>query len=143
MRVFIGADHGGYELKEKIVDHLKHQGIDVKDVGTHNTDSCDYNEPARVVAHAVADGTADRGILVCGTGVGMSIQANKIKGIRAANVNDAYTAKATRLHNDSNVLTLGGRILGDELAKTLVDIWLETDFSGEDRHQRRVNKFEK
>ena len=140
MKVLIGADHGGFELKEKIKKHLCEKAIDVKDYGTHSADSCDYNDIALSVSEAIVKGEADRGILVCGTGVGMAIQANKVEGIRAALVHDMFTAKATREHNDSNVLTMGGRIIGDELANAIVDIWLETPFSKEDRHQRRVDK---
>ncbi|MFW5841868.1 MAG: ribose 5-phosphate isomerase B [Bacillota bacterium] len=142
MKVAIGADHGGVDLKEKIITYLKEQKIEYTDYGTNNSESCDYNEPARAVSLAVSEGQADRGILICGTGIGMSIQANKVHGIRAALVHDLYTAKATRLHNDSNVLAMGGRIIGDEIARAIVDIWLHTEFSGVERHERRVSKIE-
>ena len=142
MKVAIGADHGGFELKEKIRAYLDELQVDYKDYGTDNGASCDYNDPAIAVATAVSKGRADRGILVCGTGVGMSIQANKISGVRAALIHDQYTAKASRLHNDSNVLTMGGRVIGDQVALGIVNVWLNTDFSNEERHVRRVNKFE-
>lgn len=142
MKVAIGADHGGFDLKEKIIAYLEEHKIEYTDYGTDSGESCDYNEPAKAVSHAVSEGKADRGILICGTGIGMSIQANKIKGIRSALVHDLYTAKVTRLHNDSNVLAMGGRIIGDEIARAIVDIWLHTEFSGVDRHERRVSKIE-
>jgi ribose 5-phosphate isomerase B len=142
MKVAIGADHGGFDLKEKIIDYLKEHQIEYTDYGTNNGESCDYNEPGKAVSKAVSEGKYDRGILICGTGIGMSIQANKIHGIRAALVHDLYTAKATRLHNDSNVLAMGGRIIGDEIARAIVDIWLHTEFSGVERHERRVSKIE-
>ena len=140
MKVAIGADHGGYELKQSIVDFLQAQGVETIDFGTHDNTSCDYNDAAKDVAIAVANGEAHRGILICGTGVGMSIQANKIKGIRAGLVHDLYTAKATRLHNDTNVLTMGGRVIGEEVAKAIVQVWLDTEFSHEARHERRIQK---
>ena len=142
MKVAIGADHGGFDLKQKVIEFLKSRSIEYEDFGTHSNDSCDYNDVAKAVGTAVSKKNADRGILICGTGVGMSIQANKIKGVRAALVHDLYTAKATRLHNDSNVLTMGGRIIGDEVARAIVDVWLHTEFSNEPRHVRRVNKIE-
>ncbi len=141
-KIAIGSDHAGFELKEKIVAHLKSQQYDIKDFGTNSPESCDYNDVAKTVAQQVANHTYDRGILICGTGIGMSIQANKIDGIRAALVHDMFTAKATRLHNDSNVLTMGGRILGEDLAKAITDTWLNTVFSNEARHLRRVKKIE-
>lgn len=142
MKVAIGADHGGFDLKEKVIKFLEDHSIEYEDFGTHSDASCDYNDVAKQVATAVSKHNADRGILICGTGVGMSIQANKIEGIRAALVHDLFTAKATRLHNDSNVLAMGGRIIGDEVALSIVDIWLNTEFSNEERHQRRVHKIE-
>ena len=142
MIIFLAADHAGYELKEKIVKYLDDKGLDYKDYGTNTTERCDYNEAAKKVAEAVASNEADRGILICGTGVGMSIQANKQKGIRAALVHDVFTAEATRLHNNSNVLCMGGRIIGVSLAECIVETWLKTEFSAEERHVRRVNKIE-
>jgi len=142
MKVLIGADHAGFNLKEEIKAHLEKKGHEIEDYGTHDNQSCDYNDVARTLAEDIARGKAPRGILICGTGIGMSIQANKVKGIRAAHVHDVYSAKATRLHNDSNILTMGGRVIGPELAKVIVDTWLETEFSAEDQHLRRVKKIE-
>ncbi len=142
MKIIIGSDHGGFELKEKVVKFLDELGYEYHDVGTYSQESCDYNESALKVAHGVASQEYDRGITLCGTGIGTSIQANKVKGIRCALVHDLFTAKATREHNDSNVLTLGGRIIGDELAKAIVEVWLKTEFSNEARHKRRIGKIE-
>lgn len=140
MRIAIGADHGGYELKElikkMIVDEL---GFDLVDFGPETPDSVDYPDFAIPVAEKVAAGEYDRGILICGTGIGMSIAANKVKGIRAALVHDLYSAKATREHNDSNILTMGGRIVGPEIAREIARIWLTTPFTG-GRHTRRLDK---
>lgn len=140
MKIAIGSDHAGYELKEKVLKHLKDTGWDVKDYGAYSESAMDYNDVALEVSHDVRDGKMDRGILICGTGIGMSIQANKVEGIRAAHVHDMFSARDTRRHNDSNVLTFGGRILGVELANAIVDVWIKTDFSGDERHVRRVNK---
>lgn len=140
MKIAIGADHGGYELKELIKQMLMEAGHDVTDKGTYSSDSTDYNDHAIAVAEGVRDGDFERGILICGTGVGMSIQANKVEGVRAALVHDLFTAKATRLHNDSNVLTMGGRIIGPDLALEIVRVWIGTEFSQEERHVRRVDK---
>lgn len=140
MKVAIGADHGGFEHKEAIKEFLQSKGIDVTDFGTYSQDSTDYNEYAKQVAEGVSNNLYDRGILVCGTGIGMSIMANKVKGIRAALVHDLFTAKATREHNDSNVLAMGGRIISVEKALQIVDIWIGTEFSNEERHQRRISK---
>lgn len=143
MKIALGADHGGFALKEEIKRLLTKQGHDVTDFGTNSADSTDYNDYAIPVAEGVAKGDFERGVLVCGTGIGMSIQANKIKGVRAALVHDLFSAKATRLHNDSNVLTMGGRILGVDLALAIVDVWINTPFSEETRHVRRVGKIDK
>ncbi len=143
MKVAIGSDHGGYGLKQEIAKLLEKLGYTFKDYGNYDASSCDYNDIAKVVAKDVAEGKADRGILICGTGIGMSIQANKVKGIRAALVHDCFTAEMTRLHNDSNVLAMGGRVIGIDLALQIVKIWLETPFSEADRHQRRIDKIEK
>ena len=142
MKIAMGADHGGYELKEEIKSHLEKAGYEIKDFGTYSNDSTDYNEFGISVAENVANGTFDRGILVCGTGIGMSIMANKVKGVRAALVHDLFTAKATRLHNNSNVIAMGGRIIGPDLALGIVDVWLETEFSEADRHARRISKID-
>jgi ribose 5-phosphate isomerase B len=142
MKIAVGSDHGGFSHKEAIKDFLVKQGHDVTDMGTKSLDSVDYNDYAQAVAEGVRDHKFDRGILVCGTGVGMSIMANKVSGIRAALVHDVFTAEATRLHNDSNILTMGGRVIGEDLAIKIVDVWVNTAFSEADRHQRRVNKID-
>ncbi len=142
MRIAIGSDHGGYEYKQEILNYLNAGGYDVKDFGTHSKESCDYPVIAKSVAKSVAAGESDRGILICGTGIGMSIAANKIKGIRAALCSDTFSARATREHNNSNVLCLGQRAIGDKLALDIVDVWLKTEFSGEARHQRRIDMIE-
>lgn len=141
LRVAIGSDHGGYEYKEQIVSHLKEKGYECVDVGTYSTDSCDYPVIARAVTTKITTGEADRGILICGTGIGMSIVANKVKGIRAALCGDTFSARASRAHNNSNVLCLGERVIGINLAMDIVDIWLESKFEG-GRHQRRVDMME-
>lgn len=141
LRIAIGSDHGGYEYKEQIVSHLKEKGYECVDVGTYSTDSCDYPVIARAVTTKITSGEADRGILICGTGIGMSIVANKVKGIRAALCGDTFSARASRAHNNSNVLCLGERVIGINLAMDIVDIWLESKFEG-GRHQRRVDMME-
>ena len=138
MKIAMGADHGGYSLKEVVKKHLVEAGHEVLDLGTHDTDSCNYPVYAEKVAYAVADKEADLGVLICGTGIGMSIAANKVKGIRAAAVSDCFTAQATREHNDSNIICLGERIVGPGLAMRIVDTWLEASFQG-GRHQTRVD----
>ncbi len=139
MRVALGADHGGYRLKEAIKRWLDEMGIAWEDCGTYGPDSVDYPDYARQVAEKVAAGECDRGILVCGTGIGMCIAANKVPGIRAALCHDVFSARATREHNDSNVLTLGERVVGEGLARAIVEVWLTTEFAG-GRHARRVDK---
>lgn len=141
LRIAIGSDHGGYEYKEQIVSHLREKGYECVDVGTYSTDSCDYPVIARAVTTKITTGEADRGILICGTGIGMSIVANKVKGIRAALCGDTFSARASRAHNNSNVLCLGERVIGINLAMDIVDIWLESKFEG-GRHQRRVDMME-
>lgn len=141
LRIAIGSDHGGYEYKEQIVSHLKGKAYECVDVGTYSTDSCDYPVIARAVTTKITTGEADRGILICGTGIGMSIVANKVKGIRAALCGDTFSARASRAHNNSNVLCLGERVIGINLAMDIVDIWLESKFEG-GRHQRRVDMME-
>lgn len=138
MKLALGADHGGYSLKELLKQHLQEQGYQIEDCGTHDTASCNYPVYAEKVARAVADGQAELGILVCGTGIGMSIAANKIPGIRAAAVSDCFAAQATREHNNSNILCLGERIVGPGLAMRIVDTWLNASFQG-GRHQTRVD----
>ena len=140
--VAIGSDHGGFELKELIIRHLEEQGVDVNDMGCYDKSSCDYPVYGRAVAKAVADGSCEKGIVICTTGIGISITANKVKGIRAALCADTLSAKLTRLHNDANVLALGAGIVGPNLAVEIVDTFLNTDFSGEERHQRRIDGIE-
>ncbi|MCF0154600.1 MAG: ribose 5-phosphate isomerase B [Veillonella sp.] len=139
MKVAIGADHGGYSLKEDLKHLLEDMGVEYKDFGTHSTDSVDYPDIAVPVAQAVAAGEFDRGILVCGTGIGIGIAANKVPGIRAALVHDTFSAHACREHNDANILTMGERVIGPGLARDIVKIWLTTEFEG-GRHERRVEK---
>lgn len=139
MKIAIASDHGGFELKEHIKKILEDLGVEYKDFGSNSCQSVDYPDFAIPVAEKVAAGEFARGILVCGTGIGMSIAANKIPGIRAALCHDIFSAKATRQHNDSNILALGERVIGKGLAEEIVKIWLKTDFEG-GRHQNRVNK---
>lgn len=137
--IAIACDHGGLKLKGAVMDFLKENGYEFKDFGTHSEQSCDYADYAKEVAFAVTNGECERGILICGTGIGMSIAANKVKGIRAAHCTDYFSAKYTRLHNDANVLCLGERITGAGLALELVKIFLETEFEG-GRHATRIAK---
>lgn len=139
MKISVGADHAGYELKDTIRRHLQEKGIEVEDEGTNSGESVDYPDYARAVACDVAEHRADLGVLVCGSGIGMAISANKVAGIRAANVTSEYEAQLSREHNDANVLTLGARLLKADDALRIVDKWLETSFAG-GRHQRRVDK---
>ena len=138
----IGCDHGGYELKQEILKYLEKEGYEVKDFGCFSTAAVDYPEIGHAVAHAVADGVCEKGILICGTGIGISIAANKVKGIRAALCGDCFSAEATRLHNDANILALRGRVTGPGLAVKIVDTFLHTEFSGEERHARRISMIE-
>lgn len=135
----IGSDHGGFNLKNEIVRFLKAKGYEVKDFGTYNTDSVDYPDFGQTVAEAVSRGECDKGIVICGTGVGISIAANKVKGIRAALCTDTYMARMTREHNDANILALGERVLGVGVALDIVETWLGTQFVG-GRHQQRIEK---
>ncbi|EZH66230.1 ribose 5-phosphate isomerase [Bacillaceae bacterium JMAK1] len=139
MKVIIGSDHAGLRLKKEILPLLDEKGIEYEDVGAHETDSVDYPDFAKPVSEAVANGDYDRGILICGTGIGMSIAANKVKGIRCALVHDLFSAEMTRLHNDSNVLAMGERVVGPGIATSIVEKWLDTPYEG-GRHQRRVDK---
>ena len=139
MKIAIGADHAGFELKEKLKQHLTAKGFDVDDRGTRSTESVDYPDFARAVGEEVAARQADFGLLVCGTGIGMSIAANKVPGIRAANAGSVEAARLSREHNDANILTLGARLLDAAAAEEILDAWLATGFSG-GRHQRRVDK---
>ena len=138
MKLVIGADHGGFDLKENIKQYLDEQGIAYTDYGTHTPERCDYPVIAKKVAEAVADGTFDRGILVCGTGIGIGIAANKVHGIRAALCHDMFSAEYCRRHNDANILTMGGRVIGPGFAREIVRIFLSTGFDG-GRHEVRVN----
>lgn len=140
--VAIGCDHGGFELKQEVLKFLEQKGIEYKDFGCYSTASVDYPKYARKVAHAILDGTCDKGILICGTGIGISIAANKIPGIRAALCTDCFCAQATREHNDANILAMGGRVVGPGLATKIVETFLETPFSNDERHIRRINLIE-
>ena len=140
--IAIGSDHGGFELKQTIMAHLDKRGLEYKDFGTYDKASCDYPEYGKAVAHAVASGEYERGIIICGTGIGISISANKVPGIRAALCTDCFMAEATRLHNDANILALGGRVVGEGLALKIVDTFLDTPFSNDERHIRRISKIE-
>ena len=140
--IAIGSDHGGFELKQEIMAHLEKRGLEYKDFGTYTPESCDYPVYGKAVAHAVASGECERGIIICGTGIGISITANKIPGIRAALCTDCFCAEATRLHNDANILALGGRVVGPGLALKIVDTFLDTPFSGDERHKRRISMIE-
>ena len=140
--IAIGCDHGGFELKQEIIKHLTKKGIDFEDFGCFSEASCDYTDYGKAVAEAVAAGKYERGILICGTGIGISITANKIKGIRCALCSDCFSAEATREHNDANILALGGRVVGVGLALKIVDTFLNTPFSNEERHIRRISKIE-
>ena len=140
--IAIGCDHGGFELKQEIIKHLTKKGIDFEDFGCFSEASCDYTDYGKAVAEAVAAGKYEKGILICGTGIGISITANKIKGIRCALCSDCFSAEATREHNDANILALGGRVVGVGLALKIVDTFLNTSFSNEERHIRRISKIE-
>ena len=140
MKIAIACDHGAYLLKNKVAYHLRKQGFQVEDFGTNGPESCDYPDFAAKAARAVASGEYDKGIVLCTTGIGVSITANKVKGIRCALLSDVLSAKMTRLHNDTNMMALGAGIVGENLALEIVDTWLSTPFSGEARHQRRIDK---
>ena len=138
----IGSDHGGFALKEAIKKHLEERGLECKDYGTYSDASCDYPVYGRAVAKAVAAGECQLGILICGTGIGISITANKVPGVRAALCSDCFSAEATRLHNNANILALGARVLGEGLALKIVDTFLDTPFSNDERHIRRISMIE-
>ena len=135
--IAIGSDHGGFELKKKLMEHLSERGLEYKDFGTYSSASCDYPVYAKAVARAVASGECDRGILICGTGIGVSITANKVHGIRAA-----LCGGATRQHNDANILCMGARVVGEGLALKIADTFLDTPFSNDERHIRRISMIE-
>lgn len=140
--IAIGSDHGGFELKAKVIEHLKEKGMECKDFGTYSFDSCDYPEFGRAAAEAVASGECEKGIVICTTGIGISITANKVPGIRCALCHNSTTARLTREHNDANVLAIGAGMVGDVLAMDIVDTFLSTEFSHGERHQRRIDKIE-
>ena len=140
MKIAIGCDHGALDLKNTVVAHLEKKGYEVQDFGTYTLDSCDYPDYAAQAARAVAEGACDKGIVLCTTGIGVSIAANKIKGIRCALLSDVMSARMTREHNDTNVMALGAGVVGQMLALEIVDTWLGTEFSHNERHQRRINK---
>ena len=140
--IAIGSDHGGFELKKKLMEHLSERGLEYKDFGTYSSASCDYPVYAKAVANAVASGECDRGIIICGTGIGVSITANKVRGIRAAPCGDCFSAEATRQHNDANVLCMGARVVGEGLALKIADTFLDTPFSNDERHIRRISMIE-
>ena len=140
--IAIGCDHGGYDLKKEIIAYLKENNIAFKDFGCDSTDSVDYPEYAKAVGAAVVSGECEKGILICGTGIGISIAANKIPGVRCALCHDVFSAEATRLHNDANIIAMGGRVIGPGHAIKIVDTFLSTPFSNDERHIRRIKKIE-
>lgn len=140
--IALGSDQAGYELKQVVMRHLEERGLSYKDYGSYSSDPVDYPVYGKKVAHAIVDGECDKGILICGTGIGISIAANKVPGIRAAVCSDCFSAEATRLHNDANILAFGARVVGPGLAEKIVDIFLDTEFSGVERHKRRVDMIE-
>lgn len=139
MKIGLASDHGGYELKEHIREHLEKKGIEYIDYGTNSEESVDYPDYGRKAGEAIISGEVDRAIVACGTGIGISLAANKVKGVRCALCGDSYSARMSREHNNANALALGGRVIGKDLALEIVDIWLRTEFAG-GRHERRVNK---
>ena len=140
--IAIASDHGGYDLKERVKKYLEEKNIPYQDMGCDSKASCDYPVFGHAAARAVADGTCEKGIVICTTGIGISISANKVKGIRCALCSDPLSAKMTRLHNDANILAFGARVVGPGLAEKIVDIFLDTEFSGVERHKRRVDMIE-
>ena len=140
MKIALGCDHGALALKNALIPYLEKQGYEVKDFGTYTLDSCDYPDFAGAAAKAVASGECDKGIVLCTTGIGVSITANKVKGIRCALLSDVMSARMTREHNDTNMMAIGAAVVGQMLAFEIIDTWLGTEFSGEERHQRRIDK---
>ena len=140
MKIAIGCDHGALALKNAVISHLEKKGFEIKDFGTNSLDSCDYPDFAAPAAQAVASGECDKGIVLCTTGIGVSITANKVKGIRCALLSDVMSARMTREHNDTNMMAIGAGVVGQMLALEIVDTWLGTEFSNEARHQRRIDK---
>ena len=140
--IALGSDHGGYGLKQEIIGYLEEKGIEYKDYGCYDESPCDYPVFGKKAAQAVVSGECEKGILICGTGIGVSIAANKIKGVRAALCHDVFSAKATREHNDANMLAMGARVVGPGLALMIVDTFLNTEFSNAERHQKRIDMLE-
>ena len=140
MKIAIGCDHGALALKQAVIAHLEKKGFEIKDFGTNSLDSCDYPDFAAPAAKAVASGECDKGIVLCTTGIGVSITANKVKGIRCALLSDVMSARMTREHNDTNMMAIGAGVVGTMLALEIADTWLGTEFSNEARHQRRIDK---
>lgn len=140
--IAIGCDHGGYELKQEIMAHLDARGLEYKDYGCYSEESVDYPVYGKAVANAIVSGECEKGILICGTGIGISITANKVKGIRAALCGDCFSAQATREHNNANIVALGARVTGPGLAIKIVDTFLDTPFSNDERHIRRIEQIE-
>ena len=140
MKIALGCDHGALELKNAVAEHLKNKGCEVADFGTYTLDSCDYPDFAEKAAKAVASGECEKGIVMCTTGIGISIAANKVDGIRCALLHDVWSAKMTRAHNDTNMMAMGAAVTGKMLALEIVDTWLGTEFSHEGKHQRRIDK---
>ena len=141
LKIAIGSDHGGFKLKEKVIEYFRGENLEFKDFGTFDEESCNHPDIAKTVAAEVTGEHFNRGILICGTGIGVSIAANKIKGIRAALCSDTYSAKMSRAHNNANILCLGQRVIGEGLALDIVDVWLKSEFEG-GRHKTRVNMIE-
>ena len=140
--IAIGSDHGGFEMKETVKKHLEEKGYEVKDCGCYSKESCDYPVFGHAVAKEVASGNCEKGVVICTTGIGISMVANKTKGVRCALCSEPLSAKMTRLHNDANVLAMGGALVGENMAMEIVDTFFGTEFSGEEKHQRRVNLIE-
>lgn len=140
--IALGSDHGGYGLKQEVIKHLQEKGIEYKDYGCYSEESCDYPIYGKAVAEAVAKGECQQGIIICGTGIGISIAANKVPGVRAALCHDCFSAQATREHNNANILAMGARVIGPGLALKIVDTFLETPFSNDERHVRRISMLE-
>ncbi len=140
--IALGCDHGGFELMQEVKKHLQERGLEFKDFGTDSTKSVDYPDFAKKVAKSILSGECEKGLLICGTGIGISITANRFKGIRCACCHDCFSAEATRLHNDANILAMGGRVIGAGHALKVIDTFLDTPFSNDERHIRRIRKID-
>ncbi|WP_026657714.1 ribose 5-phosphate isomerase B [Butyrivibrio sp. AC2005] len=138
--IALGSDHGGFDIKQVVIEHLKERGIEYKDFGTYDKNSCDYPIFGKAAAEAVASGECEKGIVICTTGIGISIVANKVKGIRCALCSEPHSARLTREHNDANVLAMGGALIGPDMAIDIVDTFLDTEFSGLEKHERRISE---